>query len=108
MRLIDADSLTENMSEAIDDAPLHIMAAVYQCIDLTPTIMQFSDEPLTLDELWGMDGEPVFIKQLEEAGHYYLDGGWSIVDEHLKNALDECAYGTAFLAYRHKPQEVKR
>lgn len=63
--------------------------------------------PLTLDKLWEMDGEPVFIKELEESGHYYLDGGWRIVNERLKYALEECAYGTAFLAYRRRPEEEK-
>lgn len=69
------------------------------------------NEPLTLDELRQMDGEPVWI---EDVGEYKWHGsGWAIVDrEHclLRKASNGNPafferYGKGWVAYRQKPEE---
>lgn len=75
---------------------------------------QPANEPLTLDELRGMDGEPVWVIPIDGCG-------WDVIDDGEWNLLDKreygCArdnwgreipfddYGKAWLAYRHKPTE---
>ena len=67
-----------------------------------------SNEPLTLDELRTMDGEPVWVQFLHnKIGYWYLidchnsefirfyRSGFFIIGEYSKN----------FLAYRRKPEE---
>ena len=58
-RAIDADTLKEALSEAIKDAPLYIQATIDQYIDEAPTLTP-PNEPLTLEELREMDGEPAW------------------------------------------------
>lgn len=73
-------------------------------------------EPLTLDELRKMDGEPVWIVEIEGNRSY-----WAIVQRTvrykcydviymttLEDAYDygvSTLYGKTWLAYRHKPKE---
>ena len=64
-------------------------------------------EPLTLDELRKMDGEPVWV-QSPGVPEY---GRWAIVEGVGENCLflhDDFTchdYGKTWLAYRHKPEE---
>ena len=65
------------------------------------------NEPLTLDELRKMDGEPVWV-QSPGVPEY---GRWAIVEGGGENCLflhDEFTchdYGKTWLAYRQKPEE---
>ena len=69
-----------------------------------------SNEPLTVDELREMDGEPVYIHSDTFPG----DCGWRVVKK--ASVLDiqftdgDCFlfifYGKSWIAYRRKPQEV--
>ena len=69
-----------------------------------------SNEPLTMDELREMDGEPVYIRSDTFPG----DCGWKVVKK--ASVLDIqftdedfflfTLYGKSWIAYRHKPQEV--
>ena len=72
------------------------------------------NEPLNLDELRKMDGEPVWI---EDVGEYKWHGsGWAIVDQ--ENCLVRKAsngnpafferYWKEWVAYRQKPEEDDR
>ena len=67
---------------------------------------QPANEPLTLDELRGMDGEPVYAVCCEMAE----DSEWVIIDADEVWANGKCGcfyfdeYGTAWLAYRRKPE----
>ena len=71
-------------------------------LDLTKMV-----EPLTLDELRQMDGEPVWV-QSPGVPEY---GRWAIVEGVGENCLflrDDFTchdYGKTWLAYRHKPEE---
>ena len=77
MRPIDADMLQELYNKRIFDtwnnetAPVS-WAATYadfkDDIDSILTIPQPSNEPLTLEELWEMNEEPVWVQNLEEPG----------------------------------------
>ena len=69
-----------------------------------------SNEPLTVDELREMDGEPVYIHSDTFPG----DCGWRVVKK--ASVLDiqftdgDCFlftfYGKSWIAYRRKPEEV--
>ena len=74
-------------------------ATVVECNDL--------NEPLTLDELRKMDGEPVWV-QSPGVPEY---GRWAIVEGagenclFLRNDFTCHDYGKTWLAYRQKPEE---
>ena len=80
-------------------------------IDKIREVMQTPNDPLTLEELRGMDGEPVWYKSLiEKHGEYFIlrvingiylaQGGGS-----NKCAVNAATYGKAWLAYRCRPEE---
>lgn len=77
MRPIDADMLQELYNKRIFDtwnnetAPVSWVATYADFkddIDSILTILQPSNEPLTLEELWEMNEEPVWVQNLEEPG----------------------------------------
>ena len=57
------------------------------------------NEPLTLDELREMDGEPVWLVN-QNGGRWVIMSGAYLCDSR-KNA----DYGKTWLAYRQKPEE---
>lgn len=71
-----------------------------------------SNEPLTVDELRKIDGEPVYIHSDTFPG----DCGWRVIKK--ASVLDiqftdgDCFlfifYGKSWIAYRRKPQEVQK
>ena len=69
--------------------------------DVTDTMEQ-PDKPLTIDELRGMEGEPVWATSID--GKY---GGWMLVGDGYCDAIEGMEsfddYGTTWIAYRHKP-----
>ena len=73
-RAIDADVLKEALLGAIKDAPLYIQATVEQYIDEAP-ILTSPNEPLTLEELREMDGEPAYLKVFDPR----IESGWHII-----------------------------
>lgn len=69
------------------------------------------NEPLTLDELRQMDGEPVYI-----FGEHADYSGWAIPRRNTAKYIAACSdnknisyypkgYGKTWLAYRHKPEQ---
>lgn len=60
-------------------------------------------KPLTLDELRKMDGEPVWIDDLDEGFH-----GWELSSDASDYFEGESrtveSYGTRWVAYRYKPK----
>ena len=76
------------------------------------TVMECNDlnEPLTLDELRKMDGEPVWVEFQDGSG-----GCWGLVHIAVFNhivfanglfcTIGKPYYGKTWLAYRHKPEE---
>lgn len=70
------------------------------------------NDPLTLDELRQMDGEPVFLKSLGEdfEDQYYIIA--SADKKRLHCLMLYCMlwydqYGKTWIAYRRRPEEVK-
>ena len=73
-----------------------------------------SNEPLTLEQLREMDGEPVWIKRLK--GLSVCDTGWAVVDvcpnqirvwwfgSEVEDEPSEKDYGETWLAYRRPPE----
>ena len=64
MRPIDADMLQELYNKRIFDTWNNETAPV----SWAATYPQPSNEPLTLEELWEMNEEPVWVQNLEEPG----------------------------------------
>lgn len=74
------------------------------------------NDPLTLDELRQMDGEPVFLADLVHKSDPTvadLWGGWIVFTNHNQNGFIQRGggffsnywYGKSWLAYRSKPKE---
>ena len=78
-----------------------------KALEYVPDIFVGKNEPLTLDELRKMDGEPVWV-QSPGVPEY---GRWAIVEGVGENCLflhDDFTcheYGKTWLAYRQKPEE---
>lgn len=116
MRLIDADSLRGRVCEVFlcaepGSAEERRFALMLGLIDSAPTITPPPNDPLTLDELREMDGEPVWVRELAEPGRgqwRIIKGPWYDVGLHLDGfGMLECEdTGKTWLAYRRKPEEV--
>lgn len=111
MRLIDADALNirkyTRWFENEED-----VRQVKRMIREAPTITRPPNAPLTLEQLWEMDGEPVWVVtgSAINAGR----GHWDICDWWDKNTvmfpysgeqprIDDC--GITWFAYSRKPED---
>ncbi len=70
------------------------------------------NEPLTLDELREMDGEPVWIDEHEEWALVNKEGAYCITRDGYKHYFNSYGmlrneYGHLWRAYRRKPEEEK-
>ena len=80
--------------------------------DEQPTLTP-PNEPLTLDELREMNGQPVWVKCLKPDKYTYPPVGWRILELSFTGkfgvwngdcVLIERDYGTDWLAYRRQPE----
>ena len=81
-----------------------------EALDMAITALSPPNEPLTLEQLRKMDGEPVWIVDI--GPHKWYGPGWAIVDR--DNCLVRTAknwnpvfferYGERWLAYRRPPE----
>lgn len=118
MRLIDADALREIVEGELRNNP-HTDGYARSChrveyahfldvICRMPTIAPPPNDPLTLEELREMDGEPVWIVQINGE----LRPFWGLVDVEDESAANRLYaalfedYGAEWLAYRRKPEEA--
>ena len=113
MRLIDADKLKIDMEQKAlcGEGAYKIFGYSAEQVDSLPTIALPPNDPLTLDELREMDGEPVWV---------VIDGDdyapcWMLLKYHAGRAFySECFsvgldnYGKGWTAYRRGPEEEKR
>lgn len=111
MRLIDADNLKIDMEEKAfcGDGIYKIFGYSAAQVDAAPAITSPPNAPMTLEELRGMDGEPVYIKRIGSS--HPDDREWALVDrEHeiCRTAFGCKAffelYGKSWLAYRWPPE----
>lgn len=119
MRLIDADELMErlqsrfyahNLKCDFDRCARSVILSCMEAVQRSPTICEPTNDPLTLEELREMDGEPVFIKRI--GSDHPDDRSWALVDvgHELCKTVDGVKaffefYGKSWLAYRRKPEE---
>ena len=109
VRPIDADAL---LNEAEYDSNFRLIIPADK-VKTAPTLTP-PNEPLTLEQLREMDGEPVWIKRLK--GLSVCDTGWAVVDvcpnqirvwwfgSEVEDEPSEKDYGETWLAYRRPPE----
>lgn len=92
---------------------VHGCAIINEAAARLESIAEPPNDPLTLDELREMDGEPVWIERVGDNSH--IDSNWAFVirENCLCKTADRCVaffelYGKAWLAYRRKPEEAER
>lgn len=120
MRLIDAEELyarlmkryaAHDSDDRLDMAARTVIASCMEAVERSKTVYvpPPPNEPLTLEQLRGMDGEPVWVQY----GQY--DGEWLIVAWNIYDAISYArkapfelsvySYGDTWLAYRRRPEE---
>lgn len=110
MRLIDADKLVDDYNKSggtISDLMELILDAAEEA--------QPPNDPLNLEQLREMDGEPVWVESFVVGlnSHWGIVHGNYISDNKLPNEKGKCllligdtgGYDIAWLAYRRKPEE---
>lgn len=116
--MIDADELIKTL-ESFMDLPdpgyaMGIGRAIWLVKD-APTLAP-SNEPLTLEELRAMNGQPVWGKSLitDKPGEWFvlrvveMSKTWFIACAGAEQGFgDKDTYGTTWLAYRRPPEEVR-
>lgn len=124
MRLIDADACPKLFDAKFKETKRLILAGEKHLDNLAegfmeannvirsmPTIAPPPNDPLTLDELREMDGEPVWVGLCRNAksGKYVILDGYDQVLHCLRviggGLLDCTVMGKAWLAYRRKPED---
>ena len=125
-RMIDGDKLVENLrliatcwsispyvSKEKHNGAVDMLREVEREVKEASTLTQ-PNEPLTLEQLREMDGEPVWIKRLK--GLSVCDTGWAVVDvcpnqirvswfgSEVEDEPSEKDYGETWLAYRRPPE----
>lgn len=78
--------------------------ALERALEALQSYRQAENPPLTLDELYMMDGEPVWIVDYPEDVE-----GWEFSEDAADyvDGRDVKAYGSSWVAYRHKPTDQK-
>lgn len=118
MRPIDANALEEILHTGLMESPHEDRAALVHhrieymhfldVIRQMPTIAPPPNDPLTLEELRGMDGEPVWVKLIA------IDRppAWFLLNLRDDEAINKRGgfvslidYGKTWLAFRCKPEE---
>lgn len=108
MRLIDANALHKEISEWPESVMYKdwVQAAIANAQTITPP----TNDPLTLEELREMDGEPVWVVPLNDfeilPANYLVNAyAEQIVVDKFGAYLDFEDYGKTWLAYRRRPEE---
>lgn len=110
MRLIDANKLGSKVCKlflcaelgSLEESCFYIMLGL---INSEPTIDPQPNEPLTLEELRGMDGEPIYIPKVGWRICYGVDETGSVATVKVGRTTRMYDYGKTWLAYRRKPEE---
>lgn len=112
MRLVDTDGLEIDMAEEMfdGDGDYKIFGYSKRQIDAAPTIASQPNDPLTLEELREMDGEPVWVAEEQRYGILEVgDDNFVVTLDHLKWGIvcpvqtENRVGGMTF--YRRRPEE---
>ena len=119
MRLIDADALFDFLTDQLEEevgfyskgrnAGLNIARSALHDTTSTPTIVPLPNAPLTLEELRGMDGEPVWVdfpKCPEASGWMLISASRHCVYNGLLGDCDFENCGRNWLACRRRPEAL--
>ena len=124
MRLIDADKLRGRVCEIFlcaepNSAEERRFAIVLGLIDSEQTITLPPNDPLTLEQLREMDGEPVWLHTFSAVQKKTQISQWAILEcssnanaiflrAGVNSRLTKwfCNYGTRWLAYRRRPEDA--
>lgn len=121
MRPIDAEPIEQALFKLADkslaknpyeNARVCAFRRAFELILNTPTIAPPPNDPLTLEELREMDGEPVWVVNSPTKREEGFFDEWALVSVRRKNAESVGTiyhfenYGDYWLAYRRKPEEV--
>jgi hypothetical protein len=119
-RAIDADRLKqaidhdyyEHYTKYHDSDQTALIDMVMDDIDEMPTLTP-PNEPLTLEQLREMEGQPVWVKCLKPNKYINPPVRWRILEKSImgtfgvwdgESCLSERDYGTDWLAYRRPPE----
>ena len=119
-RAIDADQLKqaidhdyyEHYTKYHDSDQTALIDMVMDDIDEMPTLTP-PNEPLTLEQLREMEGQPVWVKCLKPNKYINPPVRWRILEKSImgtfgvwdgESCLSERDYGTDWLAYRRPPE----
>ena len=113
----------DDLYDACSDADRDVLVKQREIVEYTISALRQQEhfrevtkkvEPLTLDELRQMDGEPVWVVCLEPERYYEPPIGWRIIEKSIvgtfgvwndSSCLAERDYGETWLAYRQKPED---
>lgn len=111
-RMIDADTLFDFLTEQLEketgayskgrNAGINIARSALHDTTITPTITPPPNDPLTLEQLREMGGEPYWHVGLQDDSP---PPHWSILDPFFAKHIEDYGYGVRWFAYRRKPEE---
>ena len=98
---------------------LYTRMAVFGLMQGMPTVdyQEEPNEPLTIEQLREMDGQPVWVECLNSKKYISPPVGWRILEKSItghigvwdgENCLIELNYGTDWLAYTYHPAHIDR
>ena len=111
-RVIDKDKLITSMVWHDQQGMISSIEDVLDIIEAFPTLTP-PNEPLTIEQLREMDGEPVWVKCLKPNKYINHPVRWRILEKSItgtfgvwdgEDNLIERNYGTDWLAYRRPPE----
>ena len=113
MKLIDADKLKIDMEQKVfcGDGTYKTFGYSAEQVHSQPTIALPPNDPLTLEQLREMDGEPVWVESCRNTknGKYVIFDGYDQVLHCLRvigGGLFDCTVmGKSWLAYRRRPED---
>lgn len=113
MRLIDAEPIEKYIENGLNEKDPekrfgHDAIEIMTEIHYAPTIAPPPNDPLTLEELLGMDGEPVWVRN-HCTGAYacrVIDSSDAHFTHFTDGGLQENrSYGSYWTAYRRRPED---
>lgn len=93
---------TDTKRPDCDHCPLNGYMCVKRMLEGAAALLERDEppnNPLTLEELRGMGGEPYYHISLQGSGDH-----WEVMDTLIARNIQDYHYGERWLAYRRKPE----